>query len=242
MQGARSERSVDCALVSAAPAVAPRRSRVAPWALTATRAALALVLGLAITFTGGHSAAFGLLAFGLFGLVAGAVLLAGALLALDRAVRGPFVVQAVVTLVAGIAALVAVGSAPESGDVVVLVGVVSAFAVVTGALELVTGVRARGRDRAARDWILVGALTVLLGVAFLVVPPGYRQSLGGIQNISGTLTASVVLVGLLGAWGILVGVLQAISAVSLRGGAAETDAAGTDAAAQKPAGRSGAAA
>ena len=65
------------------------------------------------------------------------------------------------------------------------------------------------------------ALTVLLGVVFLVVPPGYSQSLGGIERISGTLTASVVLVGLLGAWGIIVGVLQAISAVSLRGAAAE---------------------
>ncbi|MGN6327132.1 DUF308 domain-containing protein [Pseudolysinimonas sp.] len=209
--------------MSAAPAVVPRRPRVAPWTLTAVRAALVLVLGLAITFTGGHSAGFGLVAFGLFGLVSGAVLLAGAVLALGRAVRGPFVVQAVVTLVAGLAALVAVASAPAERDVIVLVGIVSAFGLVTGALELVTGVRARGRDRGARDWILVGALTVLLGVAFLVVPPGYRQSLGGIQNISGTLTASVVLVGLLGAWGIVVGVLQAISAVSLRGGEAEKD-------------------
>jgi uncharacterized membrane protein HdeD (DUF308 family) len=209
-------------IVSAAPAV-PRLSRVAPWVLTVARALTALVLGLAITFTGGHSAGFGLVAFGVFGVVAGAVLLAGSLLALAAPTRGSFVVQGVVTLVAGIAALVVVASASEGGDVIVLVGIVSAFAVVTGALELVAGLRARGRDRSARDWILTGVLTVVLGVAFLVVPPGYTQSLGGIQNITGTLTASVVLVGLLGAWGILVGVLQAISAVSLRGSARDRD-------------------
>jgi len=209
--------------VSAAPAVVSRRSRVAPWALTALRAAAALVLGLAITFTGGHSAGFGLVAFGIFGVVAGAVLLVGALLALAGTMRGPFVVQAIVTLAAGIVALVVVASAPANGDVIVLVGVVSVFAVVTGALELVAGVRARRRDRSARDWILTGGLTVLLGIAFLVVPPDYTQHLGGIQNITGTLTASVVLVGLLGAWGILVGVLQAISAVSLRAPATGQD-------------------
>jgi uncharacterized membrane protein HdeD (DUF308 family) len=210
-------------IVSAASAVVPRRSRVAPWALTAVRALLVLVLGLAITFTGGHSAAFGLVAFGIYGVVAGVALLLGALLALGRPVRGSFLVQAVVTLVAGIAALVVVASAPAGGDVIVLVGIVSAFGVVTGALELVAGIRSRGRDRSARDWILTGALTVVLGIAFLVVPPGYTQTLGGIQNITGTLTASVVLVGLLGAWGILVGVLQAISAVSLRGAAGEKE-------------------
>ena len=209
--------------MSAAPAVVSRRSRVAPWALTALRAAAALVLGLAITFTGGHSAGFGLVAFGIFGVVAGAVLLVGALLALAGTMRGPFVVQAIVTLAAGIVALVVVASAPANGDVIVLVGVVSVFAVVTGALELVAGVRARRRDRSARDWILTGGLTVLLGIAFLVVPPDYTQHLGGIQNITGTLTASVVLVGLLGAWGILVGVLQAISAVSLRAPATGQD-------------------
>lgn len=201
--------------MSAASAVAPRRPHVAAWLLTAVRAVLGLVLGLAITFTGGHSAGFGLVAFGVFAVVAGLVLLGGALLALARAVRGTFLIQAVVTLAAGIAALVVLWSAP-GGGVIALVGIVSAFGILTGALELVTGLRARRTERGARDWILAGALTLLLGLAFLVVPPGYRESLGGIEQVTGTLTAPVVLVGLLGAWGIVVGVLQGISAVSLR--------------------------
>jgi uncharacterized membrane protein HdeD (DUF308 family) len=201
--------------VSAAPVVVPR-PRVAAWSLAAVRALLALVLGLAITFTGGHSAGFGLVAFGLFGAVAGVVLLIGALLVGAGAARGSAIVQAVVTLVAGIAALVLAG-----GGVIALIGIVSAFGIVSGALELIGGLRGRRTEAGARDAIITGALTVLLGVAFLLVPPGYTQALGGIQKITGTLTASVVLVGVLGAWGILVGVLQAISAVSLRGIARE---------------------
>lgn len=209
-------RSVDWAIVSAARIVAPRRQRAAPWMLTAARALVALVLGLAVTFTGGHSARFGLVAFGVFGVVAGLVLLGGALVALARTVRGSFVVQAAVTVVAGIVALAAGASTASTGGVIALVGIVSAFGILTGALELVAGLRARRADRAARDWILTGGLTLLLAVAFLVVPPGYSQSLGGIEKVAGTLTAPVVLVGLLGAWGIVVGVLQGISAVSLR--------------------------
>jgi uncharacterized membrane protein HdeD (DUF308 family) len=186
--------------------------------LTAVRALLALILGLAITFTGGHSAGFGLVAFGAYGIVAGVLLLLGALVALPRSVRGSFVVQAVVTIAAGVAGVVLAGD-----DVIALVGVVSVFGILTGALELVAGLRARRSDRSARDWILVGGLTVLLGVVFLLVPPGYTQALGGIEKIAGTLTASVVMVGILGAWGIIVGVLQAISAVSLRGAVTERD-------------------
>jgi uncharacterized membrane protein HdeD (DUF308 family) len=184
--------------------------------LTAARAVPALVLGLAITFTGGHSAAFGLVAFGVFGVVAGTLLFGGALLALERGVRGTFVVQAVVTIAAGVTALVSPAAVTGGGDVIALVGIVSAFGILSGALELVTGLRARRTERGARDWILTGALTLVLGLAFLVVPPGYRESLGGIERVTGTLTAPVVLVGLLGAWGIVVGVLQGISAVSLR--------------------------
>lgn len=207
--------------MSAASLVAPRRPRAAPWALTAVRAILVLVLGLAITFTGGHSAAFGLVAFGLFGVVGGLALLGGAVLALGRPVRGSFLVQAAITIAAGVGALVVGASGTAGGDVVGLVGIVSAFGILTGALELVAGLRARRTDRSARDWILTGVLTVLLGLVFLVVPPGYSQPLGGIERITGTLTASVVLVGLLGAWGVVVGVLQAISAISLRATAGE---------------------
>lgn len=218
--------------MSAEPAVAAARPQAAAWSFAALRAVLALVLGLTITFTGGHSAGFGLVAFGVYGIAAGAVLAVVAVIVGERAVRGAFLAQAVVTAIAGLAALLL-----SDGGVIALIGIISAFGIVTGALEFVTGLRTRRTFAGARDAVVTGALTVLLGIAFLLVPPGYSQNLGGIEKVTGVLTASVVLVGVLGAWGIVVGVLQAISAVSLRG--ASRDAAAVDAA--DPAARGGAA-
>jgi hypothetical protein len=64
--------------------------------------------------------------------------------------------------------------------------------------------------------MVLGALTLVLAIAFLVVPPDYTQVLGGIEQIKGQLTASVILVGIFGAWAIVAGVLLAIGAVSAR--------------------------
>jgi uncharacterized membrane protein HdeD (DUF308 family) len=179
----------------------------------ALRAVVALIVGFAITFTPAHSATFGLVAFGLFAVVEGAIVGAGALGdRAERRARGLFVVQGILTVIAGIAALVL-----PDGGVHYFVWVVSAWAIVTGALELVSGIRARGRSAAARDWMILGALTLILAIAFLVVPPDYSQTLGGIEQIKGQLTASVVLVGMFGAWAIVAGVLLGIAAVSARG-------------------------
>jgi len=178
----------------------------------ALRAVVALIIGFAITFTPAHSAQFGLVAFGIFAVIEGAILGAGAFGdRTERHSRGLFVVQGVLTVIAGIAALVL----PEGG-VHYYVWVVSAWAIVTGALELVSGIRARGRTGAARDWMILGTLTLILAIAFLVVPPDYNQPLGGLEQIRGELTASVVLVGMFGAWAIVAGVLLGIAAVSTR--------------------------
>jgi hypothetical protein len=53
-------------------------------------------------------------------------------------------------------------------------------------------------------------------VVFLVVPPDYSQQLGGIEQIEGELTSSTVLVGILGAYGALVGVFLVIAGLSLK--------------------------
>lgn len=204
---------------SAVPAAATGRSGLAAWVVPALRAAVALIVGCAITFTPAHSAAFGLVAFGLFAVVEGAVVVAGAVGdRTERRSRGLFVLQGALTVVAGVAALVL----PEGG-VHYFVWVVSAWAVVTGALELVSGIRARGRVAAARDWMVLGGLTLVLAIAFLVVPPDYTQTLGGIEQVKGQLTASVVLVGMFGAWAIVAGVLLGIAAVSARSPRAASD-------------------
>jgi hypothetical protein len=50
-----------------------------------------------------------------------------------------------------------------------------------------------------------------------VVPPELVQPFEGENGISGTLTGAIIAVGAIGAWGVLVGVLLAIAAVTLRG-------------------------
>ncbi len=183
------------------------------WIAPLARAIPALALGLVVTFSQDHSAPLGLVAFGVFAVVTAAVLLASGLRA-DRPVRGLVLAQGVVTAVAGIAALVL-----PSGGIGYLVAVVSAWAILAGALETVNGIRFRRTRPAARDWTLTGALTVLLGVVFLLVPQGLAERYGFEEKgetITGMLTADIVLVGVLGAWAIVVGVQLAIAAVTLR--------------------------
>jgi len=193
----------------ASPALGAPDTWVAPLA----RAVPALVLGLVVTFNQDHSVPFGLRGFGVFAIVTAAVLLASGLRA-DRAVRGLVLAQGVVTAAAGVAALVL-----PAGGVGYLVSVVSAWAILAGALELVNGIRFRRTRLAARDWIVTGAITVLLGLAFLLVPQSFSDPYAvedkG-QVISGAVTSDILLVGVLGAWAIIVGVQLAIATVTLR--------------------------
>ena len=80
---------------------------LSPWIVTAGRAALALALGLAITFTSGHTAEFGLIAFGVFAVLSGALLLAGWFGTRAPAEgRTAFRAAGIVSVAAGVAALV----------------------------------------------------------------------------------------------------------------------------------------
>lgn len=193
----------------APPALGAPDSWIAPLA----RAVPALVLGLVITFAQDHSAPLGLTAFGVFAVVTAAVLLASGLRA-DPAIRGLVLVQGVVTAVAGIAALVV-----PTRSVAVLVTVVSAWAIVAGALEAVNGIRFRRARPAARDWLVTGVLTVALGLVLLLVPQTFADPYTVADKgtvISGTVTADILLVGLLGAWAVIIGVQLAIAAFTLR--------------------------
>jgi uncharacterized membrane protein HdeD (DUF308 family) len=182
------------------------------WILPAGRAFLALALGLVITFTAGHTAAFGLLAFGVFAVLSGLLLGAGSFGPRAEPIsRTAFRAQAVVSVAAGIAALVQPG-----GGIGYLVWILSGWAIVTGALELVSGIRARRRVVAWTDWIAVGGLTVLLGAIVLVIPPDIADRFTGDKGVEGLLTSPIIVVGLLGGWAIVTGVLLAIAAASPR--------------------------
>ncbi|MEO5535035.1 MAG: DUF308 domain-containing protein [Pseudolysinimonas sp.] len=186
---------------------------VAAWIPQLSRGILALALGLVITLTLEHSPAFGLLTFGVFAALTGAVLVVGTLRgAYAGRMSAAFVAQGAISVVAGVVSL---GLAP-TGTTVTFAVLVGVWAVVAGMLETVSGIFSRGRLLIARDWIIAGVLTAVLGAVALLVPPDFVQPFSGQKGVSGTLTASVILIGIVGAWAILVGVLQTISAVTLR--------------------------
>lgn len=178
-----------------APAVpTPQSSRY--WVVPAARAFAALVLGAAITFTrDNHTAAFGLIAFGLFAVVDGLVVAGlSAFLAPRGVTRILFVVQGVIGVLAGVLALALNGS-----GLGLFLYLVTVWAALTGFLELYSGLRNRSRDAAGRDWLITGALTAVLALTFLLIPAD-----------------AVLAIGLLGAWAVVVGVFQAIGAATLR--------------------------
>lgn len=191
------------------------------WLLSIGRALIAAVAAVVITFSSDHSATVGLTVFGAFAVATGIAMGAWGFhaLAADGVAKWTFFVQWVVTaLVGGVALVFALTTAALPW----LYGTVISWAVITGALELYSGIRARRSAvlaPAARDWMTVGALTILLAVAYLLVPPGMNQQLGGLENIEGQLTASVMIVGLFGAYAAIVAVFLFIGGLSLKWGA-----------------------
>lgn len=193
---------------------------VTPWYVPLARAIPALVLAAVVTFSADHSAPLGYLTFGIFGVVAGAILTASALrLGARGIVRAITLAQGLLTVLAGIVAL-----AIPAGGLPFLVFLVTAFAAITGFLELYLGLRGRGRLGSARDWVFVGALTALLAIAVLLVPPGFSQSFTGPDGVPRELTASVIVVGALGAYWAIFGVYLVIAGLSLKWQAAPTTA------------------
>lgn len=181
------------------------------WIVPLLRALPAVALAVVITFSADHSAPLGLLTFGISGLLAGAVIAAASWRSAPGLLRTLGVVQGALTVVAGVATLAVVG-----GGLPYLVFVVSGWAVVTGFIELYVGIRTRGVSPTARDQIFVGALTVVLAAAVLLVPPGFVQSFTGPDGVERQLTASIIVVGLLGAYWAILGVFLIIGAFTLK--------------------------
>jgi uncharacterized membrane protein HdeD (DUF308 family) len=171
------------------------------WVVPVLRGALAIVPSVVITFSQDHSPTLGLAVFGFWAVVSG--LLTGAFslrLIDDRVIRLLFAVNGALTAVAGILALIV------PANLAFFVVLVITWAALTGIIELFAGLRARGRSAAARDWVTVGAVTAVAAVVFLVFP-----------------FDAVSIVGLLGAYLVIVGVLLVIGGLSLKwGGATRT--------------------
>ncbi|CAN5324394.1 hypothetical protein BH09ACT1_BH09ACT1_01390 [soil metagenome] len=197
--------------------------RAAYWPVPIARAVPLAGLAIAIAFTAEHSPHFGLLAFGTFAVVNAFVLgiLAARRLGPSRT-RPYFVTQAVVSLVLGIVALAA-----NAGSIGFLFLVATAFAAITGLLELYSGFRTRQRFVASTDWLVIGGLTVIAAIVFLVIPPEYSQSFKDPDGVVRVLDSSVIVVGIIGAYAAIAAVYLVIAGLSAKWGTQANDPAET---------------
>lgn len=165
------------------------------------RAVILISTGLVITFTSGHSAQFGLLVFGVMALVT-SVSLGVVAVVLDASpqARGLHLWQALVSLVVG---ALAVGL--STAGVVFLLWAVVLWALLVGVAEVFSGWRLPAGALLRRDWLVQGAMTVILALVLLSQPAD-----------------SVAVVGFLGAWAIIAGIYLAIAGFSSRWAETET--------------------
>lgn len=169
-----------------------------------SRAVLAAVAAIMITFSPDHSAAVGLSVFGGFAIVTSFVLILAAIIVYPNGRRWPAVMMGAFTLVFGMAA-----SVPAWRSDTLFFVLVITWAALTGLVELLAGIRFRGTE-GARDAVTVGALGLLLALLMAVVPVGLVQQ----YTVEGTemaLTGIIVGVGLFGGYAAIVAVFLGIA-------------------------------
>ncbi len=198
------------------------------------RAAFAALAAVMITFSPDHSAVVGVSVFSGFAIATALVLLAAVWLVYPATRRMPVILLGAVTLVAGMAG----GLAPVRTVTGYFVLVIS-WALVSGAIEAVAGMRAlRGpRELRAgevapwsapgstalppaprsegRDALVIGILTIVLGIALLFVNPAFalQYSIDDVPETF-TLTGITIGVGIFGGYAAIVAVYLAIAGFS----------------------------
>jgi len=191
------------------------------WPVPVLRGVVALAIAITVTFSAEHSPLLGYVTFGILAVASGLIL---GLLGSARLGRGTersfFLALSLVSVVAGIVALLSTG-----GGVPFLLFLVSAWAAVTGFLELYVGIRGRRNFAIAKDWLFTGALTAVLAVVILLIPADFAQDFTGPDGVARVLTASVIADGIIGAYAALLGVYLVIAGLSLKWGTGTADAA-----------------
>ena len=172
------------------------KSRVIPYYSVAfIRSVILTVTGLVIAFTAGHSAQFGLIVFGVMALVLSVGLgVAAGLIGGSSQARGLHLWQALVSFVVGALAI----GLSNAGTLFLLWAVVL-WAILVGVAEAFAGWRLPSGAALRTDWLVQGAITLLLALVVLSQPAD-----------------SVAVVGFVGAWAIIMGVYLAIAGFSAR--------------------------
>lgn len=178
------------------PATAAQQAVAVPyWPVPLTRAVVALAVGLTVTFLADHSPRVGLIALGVLGLAGGLVIaLLGRGRVADQTAARMLAGQGILSAVIGAISLVLAFTGAGLGSLLLLA---TLFAVLTGALELYAGIRTR--HTVGREWLTVGAGTIVFALVLLIAP-----------------LDSVAVVGFIGAYGIILGVYLMIAAFSLK--------------------------
>jgi len=185
------------------------------------RALFAAAAAVMITFSPDHSAAVGLSVFSGFVLTTGLVMIVAAWLVYPAGQRWPSVVFALLSFVAGMTAGVPAWRTEDLFFVVVI-----AWAVSTGILELVVGLRARKAGEAtARDSITLGAFGLLLAVLLVAIPAGFVQPYAIEGAGAFELTGIILGVGMFGGYAAIVAVFLGIAGLTPK--RADAVAAGT---------------
>ena len=173
------------------------------------RALFAAVAASMITFSSDHSAPVGLAVFSGFVFVTALVHVLAAWLVLPAGSRWSSVLLAAVGVVAGM-----ITGIPDWRTDDMFFIVVSSWAIVSGGIELLAGIRARRTaDVLSRDAITVGALGILLGIVLLLVPAGFVQEYtvgGGTYLLSGIILG----VGMFGGYAAIVAVFLGIAGLT----------------------------
>ena len=175
-------------------ATAPARRTDALRLLFAGRAVAAAGLAAAVTFSGQHSPAFGLLAFGAFQVAQGALVALAGRTVPTRVGRLVLLARGAGGVLLGLPALVV----RDGGlDLLLPLSIVAFLAL--GALEVIGGLRRADFLPHSREAVAVGGLTAIVGAMLLLLPHD-----------------AAFTIGVQGAWGAVVAVYLAIAAVSLR--------------------------
>ncbi|MFT4051474.1 MAG: acyl-CoA synthetase [Microbacterium sp.] len=179
--------------------------------LQLARAVFAALAAVMITFSADHSAEIGLAVFSGFAIATALAFFAAAWLVFPAGARAVPVLLGVVTVVAGM-----VTGIPALRTTTLFFVAVIAWAAVSGVVELIAGLRGRGRDPHARDAILIGAVTLALAAGLLLVNPAYslEYAIAGAGEF--TLTGITIGVGLFGGYAAIVAVFLAIAGLSPR--------------------------
>jgi hypothetical protein len=190
--------------------------------LQLVRALLAALAAAMITFTADHSAGFGLAVFSGFTITTGLVMILSGWVVYTKGTRATAVGVGVVSAVAGL-----VTGVPAVRSITMFFVVVIGWAVVTGLIEGISGLRGMRRASAspdpraarsdARDGLVVGAITLLLGLGLLLVPAQYALNYTITEaHRTFTLTGIAIAVGVFGGYAAVIAVYLGIAGFSPR--------------------------